>query len=647
MLAAAGRHANRRGSSTNRWLFVCKPNWTMVFFGKCEDMQILPAVAQIVGDIDFDPGALHAKYLDERDKRIEFGDRTYIRIRDDLSHFADDPHADPNFTREPVFDEVQFVLVGAGFGSLVMGAHLRKAGFDDLRIVDTAADVGGTWYWNRYPGAACDTEGYVYVPMLEDTNTMLSSKYTFQPEILAQANRIADKYKLRDNALFQTAVTGMEWDEADKKWIVTTDRGDRFKAKYAILATGPINKPKLPGIQGINDFKGHTFHTCRWDYGYTGGDTTGGLDSLKDKSVGIVGTGATAIQCIPHLGESAKELYVFQRTPCCVDLRFNTPTDPEWAASLKPGWQWERMTNFNSVLEGYEDVQHDLVNDGWTKLYRMAMGPALKEAAQKIGRPLSGRERSQLLELYDYINMNRIRDQIGNIVKDKSTAEALKPWYRQFCKRPTFHESYLETFNRPNVHLVDTDGRGVQSLTANGVIADGKEYKVDCLVFASGFESETTFVQRVGFDIVGRNGRQLSEYWAEGLRTFQGVAIDGFPNLFLVGRTQSGASLNLLFGITHQINHINYMISEVEKKGATTVEPTAEGVEDFLADFRANARNSERFWAECTPGFFNNEGNTKKKIGYFSDSYGGGARKFWAMLEAWRAEGHMVGMKVE
>jgi len=607
-------------------------------------MEILSGVREIVGDVDFDPDALHAQYLAERDKRIGRGDRTYIRIRDDFSHYSDDPLANPGFTREPVFDQVKFLLVGAGFGSLVMGARLRQMGIDDLRMIDAAADVGGTWYWNRYPGAACDTESYVYVPMLEDTGTMLRSKYAFQPEILAQANRIADKYELRRNALFQTSVTGMEWDEAAGKWTISTDRGDRFKAQFVIMATGQINKPKVPGVKGINDGGGDTFHTCRWDYGYTGGDTTGGLTGLKDKRVGIIGTGATAIQCIPHLGEWARKLYVFQRTPCCVDLRVNTPTDPEWAASLKPGWQWDRMTNFNSVLEGYEDVEVDLVNDGWTKLYRMAMGPALKAAAAKLGRPLTGKERGQLLELYDYQNMNRIRAQVEEIVKDKATAEALKPWYRQFCKRPTFHDSYLQTFNRPNVHLIDTDGIGVDLITEGGVVANGQEYELDCLIFSTGFESETSFVERAGYDIVGRNGRKLSQHWSDGLRTFHGVAIDGFPNCFLIGRTQTGASLNLLFGITHQINHISYVIAEVGNRNAKVVEPTPQAVESFLADFRANARNSERFWSECTPGFFNNEGDTKKKTGFFTDSYGGGARKFWEMIEAWRAEGHAVGL---
>ncbi|MFB0874032.1 MULTISPECIES: flavin-containing monooxygenase [unclassified Sphingobium] len=613
-------------------------------------MEIAPVVNQIIGEIDFDPDALHAKYLLERDKRLERGARSYQPIAGELSHFCEDPHADPDFTRDPINDEVDFLLIGAGFSSLVLGAQLRKGGHtkpSSIRLIDAAADVGGTWYWNRYPGAQCDTEGYVYMPMLEDTGTMPTCKYPYQPEILAQANRIADKYNLRDNAMFQTSVTGMTWNDTVKKWVITTDRGDNFKAKYVVMATGPLSKPKLPGIPGINSFRGHTFHTCRWDYGYTGGNTLGGLDGLRDKRVGIIGTGATSIQCIPHLAASAKELYVFQRTPSCVDLRYNKPTDPEWAASLKPGWQWERMVNFAEVLEGIPDVEVDLVNDGWTVLYRKAFGPALKKAAEQVGRKLNREERSQLLELYDYQNMNRIRDQISSIVKDQKTAESLKPWYRQFCKRPTFHDTYLEAFNRPSVHLVDTDGLGVEQITPEGVVTNGTEYPLDCLIFATGFETETSYVHRAGYDVVGRDGRKLSDYWSNGLRTFFGVAVDGFPNLFLLGRTQSGASLNLLYGITRQIGHVVHMINETEKRGAAAVEPSPESVQNFLDDFWSHKRKADRYWAECTPGFFNNEGNVTNNNGFFADVYGGGIRKFFANFQAWRDSGDMVGMNFD
>jgi len=609
-------------------------------------MEILPAVADLIGDIDFDPDALHAKYLEERDKRLQRGTRTYMEVTGDHAHYVGDPYGTPEL-REPVFDEVQFLLIGGGYGSLVMGSRLRRAGIEDIRIIDSAGDVGGTWYWNRYPGAACDTEAYVYVPMIEDTGTMLETKYAYQPELLEQADRIADKFNLRENALFQTSVTKLEWDEETRRWLVSTDRGDRFRAQYVIMANGPMNRPKLPAISGIGSFKGHNFHTCRWDFDYTGGDTTGGLVKLKDKRVGIIGTGATAIQCIPHLGKWSKELYVFQRTPACVDLRYNVPTDPEWWASLEPGWQWNRMVNFAKVLEGLPDVQEDLVNDGWTTLYRRALGPALKVAEAKLGRRLNGRERSQLLELYDYQNMNRIRQMISDTVKDPKTAESLKPWYRQFCKRPTFHEDYYGTYNLPNVHLVDTEGRGVERVTEGGVVANGREFELDCLIFATGFEGETSFVHRAGYNIHGRGGRDLASYWSEGLRTFHGVAVDGFPNCFIVGRTQIGASLNMMFGATQQIDHIMYILTEAWKRGADTIEPTHDGVETFLEDFRAHHRVAERFWAECTPGYYNNEGDTSRKNGFFADSYGGGITKFFNNLAAWQAEGNMVGLKLE
>jgi cation diffusion facilitator CzcD-associated flavoprotein CzcO len=606
-------------------------------------MVILPAVAEIFGPVEFDPDALHRKYLEERDKRLDAGPRVYTDVTADVSGNVDDPYVEPGFTRESVRDEVRFALIGAGFGSLLMGAKLRDAGFDSLRIIDSAGDVGGTWYWNRYPGAACDTESYCYMPLLEETGYIPKHKYEFAPDILEHAKRIARRYRLYDDALFQTSVTGLTWDEQSKRWIVKTDRGDEFKAQYVCMANGPLNRPKLPAIAGIHDFKGHMFHTNRWDYDYTGGDSTGNPVKLNDKRVGIIGTGATAIQCIPHLGEWAKQLYVFQRTPSCVDIRANRETDATWAASLQPGWQRHRMANFNAILEGYNE-EEDLVNDGWTTLFRSTMGPALKAAAVKLGRPLTGRERSQLLELFDYKNMNRIRDRVEQIVKDKATAESLKPWYRQFCKRACFHDAYLQTFNRPSVTLVDTQGKGVERLTQSGVVANGREYPLDCLIFATGFESETTYTHRAGYDVIGRGGVKLSQHWAAGLRTFQGVTADGFPNCFFLGRTQTGASLNMLLGLDHQTTHVAYMVSEARTRGHDVLEPSPEAVKDYVTEIRRLARKGERFWSECTPGFYNNEGDTKKKIGYFSESYGGGAKRFFEILDEWRRNGSMRGM---
>src|SRR5262249_34400917 len=248
-------------------------------------------------------------------------------------------------------------------------------------------------------------------------------------------------------ALLQTSITAMEWDEHASRWVISTNRGDRFKAQYVAMANGPLSRPKLPGIPGIDEFAGYTFHTSRWDYRYTGGDSYGNLVNLKDKRVGIIGTGATAIQCIPHLGEWAKHLYVFQRTPSSIDVRNNAETDPAWAAALQPGWQKRRMENFNTLVSG-GDQDEDPVRDGWTDIFRNLTGPDLAQAAHKMGRHLNNSERARLLELADYRKMNQIRARVDTIVKDGKTAAALKPWYRQFCKRPCFHDEYLPTYNR-------------------------------------------------------------------------------------------------------------------------------------------------------------------------------------------------------
>ena len=481
-------------------------------------MTIHPDIAAVVGEIEIDPDALHEKYLAERDKRVrEDGIDQYVEVTAQFSHFVDDPYVEPGFTRPPVFDHVDVAIIGGGFGGLMVGARLREAGFERLRVVESGGDFGGTWYWNRYPGAMCDVESYCYLPLLEELGYMPKHKYSFAPEILEHSRNIARHYGLYDLALLQTVITELRWDEAGSRWIVTTNRGDRFTAQYVAMANGPLSRPKLPGIPGINDFAGHTFHTSRWDYGYTGGSSEGGLIGLADKRVGIIGTGATAIQCVPHLGEWAKQLYVFQRTPSSVDVRNNAPTDPEWAASLKPGWQKERRDNFNTLVSG-GDADVDLVHDGWTDIFRNLTGNAAKQASRKIGRRLSGEERAEVMQIADYRKMNQVRARVDELVGDPAVAAKLKPWYRQFCKRPCFHDEYLQTYNRPNVTLVDTNGHGVDGLTQHGVIANGQEYEVDCLIFATGFEVGTSYTRRAGYDIVGRGGETLSEHWGDGLR---------------------------------------------------------------------------------------------------------------------------------
>jgi cyclohexanone monooxygenase len=418
-----------------------------------------------------------------------------------------------------------------------------------------------------------------------------------------------------------------------------------MRARYVAMANGPLSRPKLPGIPGINDYQGHTFHTSRWDYAYTGGDSFGNLTNLKDKRVGIIGTGATAVQCIPHLGASAKELYVFQRTPSSIDVRNNAETDPEWAANLTPGWQQERMDNFNILVSG-GDQEVDLINDGWTDIFRNLTGIAAKLASRKLGRRLTGAERAELMELSDYKKMNFIRARAEEVVKDPAVAESLKPWYRQFCKRPCFHDEYLDTYNRDNVTLVDTQGKGVDSLTQTGVQVGDTHYEVDCLIFATGFEVGTTFTRRAGYDVVGRESQTLSEHWRDGLRTFHGLTSRGFPNCFFLGFTQTAVTVNVPHALNEQAKHLAYVLSEARGRGKPTVEASQSAEQDYVDLIRQSSNTGARFYRECTPGYYNSEGKTGNASGFFSDMFGAGPIKFFRMLDEWRKDGNMTGMEL-
>ena len=600
----------------------------------------------LVGEIDFDPAELKAKYLAERDKRLRAdGNEQYVEVTGDFSNYVDDPYVE-RVERKPLFDHTEVIVIGGGFGGLLMGGRLREAGFTDIRVIEKGGDFGGTWYWNRYPGAMCDVESYVYLPMLEELGYMPKHKYSFAPEIAEHTQNIARHFDLYDNACLQTSVTGLTWDDDAGHWIVETDRGDRMTAQFVAMANGPLSRPKLPGIPGIDSYRGHTFHTSRWDYDYTGGDNSGNLTGLADKKVAIIGTGATAVQCIPHLGEGSKHLYVFQRTPSSVDVRNNRETDPAWAASLQPGWQQERMDNFNILVSG-GDQDIDLVQDGWTDIFRNLQGAKAKEAARKLGRRLNSKEYGQLLEMADYVKMNGVRARATDVVDDPEVAAKLQPWYRQFCKRPCFHDEYLPTFNRPNVTLVDTDGRGVERITPTGVVANGVEYEVDCIIFATGFEVGTTYTRRAGYDIVGRDGRTLSEHWADGLRTLHGMQAHGFPNCFFMGFTQGAVTVSVPQTLNEQARHIAYMLSEVRRQDGSTIECTPEGEQAWLDEMASKARLGARFRAECTPGYYNNEGQTGNPNQFFSGAYGAGPIRFFRILDEWRENGRLDGVAID
>lgn len=584
--------------------------------------------------------AVRAKYREERDKRTQ--GRTYQFARGRFSRYAADPYAEP-LDREPLTDEVDVAVVGAGIGGLLVGAHLRQAtDLDRIRLIDSAGDVGGTWYWSRFPGARCDVESYIYMPLLEELGTVPTEKYSTSPEIFAHLQAIARHYDLYRDALFQTSVTELRWDEAAGHWLVRTDRGDLIRARYVCMSIGLMHRPKLPALPGLESFGGHSFHAGRWDFDYTGGDSLGNLTKLRDKRVGVIGTGSTAVQITPHLAEWSQQLYVFQRTPAAVDVRGNRPTEPGWTKDLAPGWQQRRMDNFHALTSGLPQDE-DLVADRWTQT-TAKLAAAILPKGDEPGDP---RELAAAAERADFLKMEELRARIDSIVTDPATAAALKPYFRMYCKRPCFHDGYLQTFNRPNVHLVDTQGQGVERLTRDGVVACGREYPLDCLVFATGYEHEFSvpYTERAGYDIIGRDGVKLSEKWAHGARTFHGLQVNGFPNCFILSKAQSGRHVNIPYMLNEQSRHLSYIIGAVEKRGHRIVEASEAGEKEWVEEILRLAPNSTEFLESCTPGLYNNEGKPGE-LPALNSSYGGGSVEFVNILKRWREAGDLAQLEL-
>jgi len=590
-------------------------------------------------DLVFDPAALRERYRVERDKRLrDDGNDQYVEMTGSFAHYLDDPYIVGKTNREPVTNEVDVVLIGGGFGGLQAGARLRDAGIKDIKIIEKGGAFGGTWYWNRYPGAQCDIEAYCYLPLLEELNYVPKEKYAYAREILDHSEAIGQHFDLHDCALFQTEVTELRWDESIERWIVSTNRGDAIKARFVSMANGPLHRPKLPGVRGVRDFKGHTFHTSRWDYDYTGGGPEGGLDKLADKRIAIIGTGATAIQCVPFLGETAEHLYVFQRTPSTVDVRGNTPTDPAWAKSLQPGWQKHRMENFNSMISGVPQ-EEDLVNDGWTDL----LGKMINQFQSTKGD--SNMSLEQMIEMANFEKMEEIRARVDEFVEDDKVAEKLKPYYKMFCKRPTFNDDYLPTFNKPNVTLVDTDGRGVEYITEKGLVVNGVEYEVDCIIYSTGFEVGTSYTRRSGYDVIGRAGKSLSDHWRDGTRSLHGMGAHGFPNVFIMNTSQGGFTANFPHLLDESAVHQAHIIAHALAQGYKTVEVTAAAEEtwiDTIVGFTDGPLGGLG-GADCTPGYYNNEGQPNPSAQQ-SAPYGGGSIRFFELLKEWREDGNFEGL---
>ena len=583
---------------------------------------------------EFDPEAVRVKYQEERDKRLWEG-RAAIRDLtgdDEFAAYRRDPFT-RFIERDAVHDDVDVAIVGAGLAGVVVGAKLREAGLARIRLIDEAGGIGGTWYWNRYPGVMCDVESYIYLPMLEEMGYIPKTRYAFGDEIRQHLDSIARKYDLVDDALLHTRVERTEWDERASRWIIRTDRGDEIRARYVVMAPGILNLMKLPAIPGMELFAGTSFHSARWDYEYTGGSPDGRLTNLADKVVGIMGTGASAIQCVPPLAESAKQLFVFQRTPSAVGVRGNRPTEEDFAEDLEPGWQFARMENFQAVMLGLP-VEADLTDDGWTHHFSGVYSPRRAPGA-------SVEEMMRDLEVFDYGVMEEHRSRIDELVRDPEKAEILKPYYRYLCKRPCFHDEYLQAFNSPNVTLVDCPG-GIEQVTERGLVVDGQEFELDCLIYATGFEAEMTpFARRAGHDIVGRGGVTIAEKWEDGMSSLHGMMTRGFPNMFIMPAPgqQGVVTVNHTLISVIGAEHIAATVAQLVARGVEVTDVSREAetawTEEILAGY---VEGATAMLAACTPSRINNEGNPDA-VSPRNGQYPGGYFGFKQVLAEWREQG--------
>lgn len=622
----ARRPYDTGGSARPRLLRFRSADW----FNRERGRAPMSQPPRIPDEPGFDPDVLRERYRVERDRRVRpDGLGQYHRAEGAFGYYADDPYVEPGFSRAPLTDRVDAVVVGGGFGGLLAGARLRQAGLERIRVIERGGDFGGTWYWNRYPGVQCDIESYVYLPLLEEVGYVPRWKYAPGEEIRRHAMAIARRFDLYADACLRTGVRELRWD--DDAWIVRTDRDDEMRATYVVVAGGTLDHPKLPGIPGIETYTGHTFHSSRWDYGYTGGDVNGNLTGLAGRRVAVVGTGATAVQIVPHVARHAAHLYVFQRTPSSVDVRGNRPTDSAWEASLTPGWHTRRRENFQAAVTGHP-VDVDLVDDAWTASAAV-LGKIISSDAHA---DLAPEEWERTEELLDFQKMNALRARVDATVTDPATAELLKPWYRYGCKRPTFSDEYLQAFNRPNVTLVDTaDHGGVERITERALVAGGgTAYDADCVIFATGFEVGMSDVLTGRMPVYGRGGVGLLESWGTtGLRTLHGFASNGFPNLFHLGPLQNAPSVNFVHVLDEQAIHIGAMVGEARRRRAACVEPSVAAETAWAETIRATAPERETYDAACTPGYYNNEGRSFGP----RPLYGPGPAAFQRLLREWRA----------
>ena len=552
------------------------------------------------------PGAVfnsdeQAKYREFKEARRGAAD--YMAMEGEFSKYLEDVYSTDPVPRDSLKDECEILVIGAGFAGLLLWHKLRQEGFHDVRFCEKGGDVGGTWYWNRYPGIACDVASYGYLPLLEEMEHFPTMKFASGFEILEYCQKLAEKFDFYDHCLFHTTVEKTEWDEESGRWTVFTDRGDAMKARYVILANGILTSPKLARIDGMETFKGDAFHTSRWNYNV----------ELQGKRVGIIGTGATAVQAIPELAKVVGDLFVFQRTPSSIDVRDQRATTPEEIENWKkePGWAKKRRARFAKISSGRTAIK---ANDD----YLAGKVADFKERKQHE-RKLSSEELMQKQLDSNFRIMEQIRERVGTIVRDPKTASALKPYYPYACKRPTFHDEYLPTFNLPHVHLIDTAPRGVGKINERGVVHEGNEYPLDVLIYATGFEWMATSTFNM---VVGRKGRSLSEKWkSEGTKTFLGLHSNGFPNLFIVSGPQGGGgSFNFTDAIETHGDYILWMLKTMREKQLNVVDVKKEPEEAYAEHCRdADIRTAPL--RDCI-SYYNGHGEAEPgSLAYYGGGY--------------------------
>jgi cyclohexanone monooxygenase len=601
-------------------------------------MTVTLPISGVTVNVDFDPAEIDTRYAEERRVRIKPEGIGQFNGLGDVLEYTDRDFYSTRIVRPAVEEDVEVIVLGGGFGGILAGAHLGDRGFDDIRIVEQAGDFGGTWYWNRYPGVQCDIESYIYLPLLEETGYIPNQRFSDGDEILEHAQRIARHYDLYRSAMFHTTVTAAIWLPEASRWEVHTDRGDLLRGRFLVRANGPLSKPQLPRIPGIRDFAGVIFHTSRWDYGYTGGDSHGNLHNLSDKRVAIIGTGATAIQAVPYLAADTKQLIVVQRTPSAPGVRDNRPTDPKWARQLRSGWQKERIDNFNGFVN-FSPPSIDLVADGWTHLFNGLRGQHLVEVPVQ---DLPDEDQAFLRQVADLQAMQSIHTRIDETVSDAATAEALKPRFGMACKRPCFNDDYLEAFNEPNVTLVAAHG-GIEEITRTGLVAGGQSYEVDCIIFATGFETGTSSADRFGYDITGRNGQRLSDYFSKGQRTLHGFYTHCFPNFFELGLSQTGFVANFTYMLDQKARHVARLLDYAQQSGYRQIEASEQAQQAWVRTIRELNEPRRSYLMHCTPGYFNGQGDVARA--FLGETYGRGEIEFWNMIDAWWKTGTFEGLE--